>query len=363
MKKYELVFNAEHEGVFKISLVKNPAIESTLLHFNEEKPQILHFTQDEKRIVFAPAMIPNKLIFRNDVNGENAQVFYTAETIEKVQQNYFKNGYNSVTNINHQADNVDGVFMFESWTVNDPQNDKANAMGFDVPAGTLMMGYKIDNDTIWQDIKSGNLDGLSIEAMLGFKEVQDNNKFNKQTMNKKSIIKSIKDFFMASEDKKEFEAGDKKVYAIELKEGEILADEAGEPIGNAELEIDSKIYKTDELGTITSIEDKPADEPKEDPAEVEEMAEDAPAEDEKPADETEPKEDLKAENEQLKSDLAKAQEELAKLQAEKVKADAELTTMKAQTPAAAPIKNVPVQAVKTYAEMSNYERLQFNKSK
>lgn len=362
MKKYELVFNKDEQGVFRVSLVKDPALETTLLHFNAEKPQIFHFTQDEKQIVYAPAMIPNKLIFRNDVNGENAQVFYTAETIDQLQKNYFKNGHNSQTNINHQAEDTTGVYPFESWIVQDPQNDKSNAMGFDVPAGTWMMGYKIDNEQVWNDVKSGNLDGLSIEARLGFKEVNNNENYNKQTMNKKSILKTITDFFMANEDKKEFESGDKKVFAIELKEGEILTDEAGEPIANATVEIDSKLYKTDDLGTITAIEEKAPEETQE----AEEMAdetptEEAPAEAEEPAEA--PQEDLKAENEQLKKDLATAQEELAKLQAEKIKAETELTEMKAQTPATEAIKNVPPVITKSYDEMSNYEKMQHNKAK
>lgn len=364
MKKYELVFDNDHQGVFRVSLVKDPAIESTLMHFNADKSAILHFTQEEKRIVFAPAMIPNKLIFRNDVNGENAQVFYTAETIEKLQQNYFKNGYNSVTNINHKKENIDGVYLFESWIVKDPKNDKSNAMGLDVPAGSLMQGYKIDNEQVWNDVKSGNLDGLSIEARLGFKEVKNNENYNKQTMNKKSIFKSIKEFFMANEDKKEFTSGDKKVYAIELKEGEILTDEAGEPIANATVEIDSKLYKTDDLGTITEVEEKEAEEAEE----AEEMAdesptEEAPAETEKEEPAEAPQEDLKAENEQLKKDLATAQEELAKLQAEKIKADTELTEMKAQTPATEAIKNVPPVIPKSYDEMTNFEKMQHNKAK
>ncbi|MDQ1165908.1 XkdF-like putative serine protease domain-containing protein [Flavobacterium sp. SORGH_AS_0622] len=366
MKKYELVFNNEEQGVFRVSLVKDPAIESTLLHFNAEKPQIFHFTQDEMQIVYAPAMIPNKLIFRADVNGENAQVFYTSDTIDQLQKNYFKNGHNSTTNINHQTEDTTGVYPFESWIVQDPINDKSNAMGFDVPAGTWMMGYKIDNDQVWQDVKSGNLDGLSIEARLGFKEVNNNENYNKQTMNKKSILKTITDFFMANEDKKEFESGDKKVFAIELKEGEILTDEAGEPIANATVEIDSKLYKTDDLGTITAIEEK-ASEEKQDAEEMadEKTTEEAPTESEAETQEPvkAPQEDLKAENEQLKKDLATAQEELAKLQAEKIKADTELTEMKAQTPATEAIKNVPPAITKSYDEMSNYEKMQYNKGK
>ena len=34
------------------------------------------------------------------------------------------------------------------------------------------MGFKIDNPTVWNEIKSGNLDGLSVEGKVLFKEVE-----------------------------------------------------------------------------------------------------------------------------------------------------------------------------------------------
>ena len=86
MKVYEITFNDEH----KVSFVKSPAIESTLLKFSDEENETLYFANDEKQVIYSVAMIPNKMIFRKNIKGEPANVFYTAETIEKFQQDYFR---------------------------------------------------------------------------------------------------------------------------------------------------------------------------------------------------------------------------------------------------------------------------------
>ena len=36
--------------------------------------------------------------------------------------------------------------------------------GYDLPNGTWFVKMRIDNDSLWQDIKDGNLKGLSIEG-------------------------------------------------------------------------------------------------------------------------------------------------------------------------------------------------------
>jgi hypothetical protein len=40
--------------------------------------------------------------------------------------------------------------------------DKSTALGFDVPKGTWMVSYKINNKETWQKIKNGELNGFSI---------------------------------------------------------------------------------------------------------------------------------------------------------------------------------------------------------
>ena len=62
MKTYKLTRNEDYKGLMKVSLVDDPAIQSNLLFFDNEKPDFI-FQDEEQRIIYAPALIPNKLIF------------------------------------------------------------------------------------------------------------------------------------------------------------------------------------------------------------------------------------------------------------------------------------------------------------
>lgn len=329
MKTYELIFPEGGIGVFKVSLVKNPAIETTLMKFSSEEK--MYFSNEEKRIVYAPAMIPNKMIFRNNIQGEPANVFYTAETIEKLQENYFRNKGNFSTNLDHSDNNVEGVFPFESWIVQNKEIDKSKDMGFDVPNGTWMMGHKIDNESVWNDyIKTGKIDGLSIEASLLHKE-QLINKVNMSKLD--AVIEAIKQVFSAEETET----------VVETTEVE-MAEDKKEDSEEAPIEDANK-----EAETPQEMVDEPA---VEEAVDSEEVATEAEGDD---------VEELKAENEALKAELASVKEQLAKSEADKVKAETDLTKMAKETPAAVAIKNAPKEVSKKYEEMSNFEKLKFNR--
>lgn len=329
MKTYELIYPDGGIGVFKVSLVKNPAVETTLMKFSSEEK--MYFSNEEKRVVYAPAMIPNKMIFRNNIQGEPANVFYTAETIEKLQQNYFRNKGNFSTNLDHADNNIEGVFPFESWIVQNKEIDKSKDMGFDVPNGTWMMGHKIDNESVWNDyIKTGKIDGLSIEASLLHKE-QLINKVNMSKLD--AVIEAIKQVFSAEETET----------VVETTEVE-MAEDKKEDSEEAPIEDANKEAETQE-----EMVDEPA---VEEAVDSEEVATEAEGDD---------VEELKAENEALKAELASVKEQLAKSEADKVKAETDLTKMAKETPAAVAIKNAPKEVSKTYAEMSNFEKLKFNR--
>lgn len=329
MKTYELIYPEGGIGVFKVSLVKNPAVETTLMKFSSEEK--MYFSNEEKRVVYAPAMIPNKMIFRNDIQGEPANVFYTAETIEKLQQNYFRNKGNFSTNLDHADNNIEGVFPFESWIVQNKEIDKSKDMGFDVPNGTWMMGHKIDNESVWNDyIKTGKIDGLSIEASLLHKE-QLINKVNMSKLD--AVIEAIKQVFSAEE-------AETVVETTEVEMAEDKKEDSEEaPIEDATKEAENPEEMVDEPAVEEAVDS-------------EEVATDAEGSD---------LEELKAENEALKAELASVKEQLAKSEADKVKAETDLTKMAKETPAAVAIKNAPKEVSKKYEEMSNFEKLKFNR--
>ena len=129
----------------------------------------LSFSQedmDEQQIVATPIMVPNKLITRRDENGDKYYVYFTEETIKKIAYAFAKS--KSVDSINLEHDNdskVDGVYVAESWVVDEPKNDKSNMFGYNLPKGTWFGLFKIDNEDFWRDyIKSGKVKGVSVEG-------------------------------------------------------------------------------------------------------------------------------------------------------------------------------------------------------
>lgn len=253
MKVYRLIKPDDYKGLFKVSIVDDPAIKSNLMAFDSEKPEYT-FAVDEKRIIYAPALIPNKLIFRKNINGEPANVYFDAETIADLQIGYFRQNGNKSTNVNHQQFDTEGVFSFENWIIEDKVHDKSVKMGFDLPIGTMMMGYKIENDQVWDDVKNGNLTGLSVEVQLFPEEVKEQVNFKKEDMNKKGLLAKALEFF-----KEQFNFADMTDYGngffgSSLEIGAIVTDKEGNPMPNAEFEYDGNKYKTDDMGAISEVE-------------------------------------------------------------------------------------------------------------
>jgi len=148
-------------------------------------------------VFYAPVMIPDLQIQRIDEEtGEKYMVYYDAETVEQLANNYFKQNGNSNTNIEHNADGIEGVYPVESWIVQDPENDKSKAVGMPLQKkGTWIMGYKCDSPEILQQIKNQLLQGLSIEGILDTEEDTDNPiaKFNKHKVMSKPLLEALTD--------------------------------------------------------------------------------------------------------------------------------------------------------------------------
>jgi hypothetical protein len=125
---------------------------------------------EDQKIVVAPAMVPNTLIRRLDENNDEYYVYFAQDTIKKIAEKFFRNSYQNNTNINHNGDITNNNTLLESWIVEDPQKDKSQIYGFEVPQGTWMVSMRINDDDTWQKIKSGELKGYSIEG--SFLELQ-----------------------------------------------------------------------------------------------------------------------------------------------------------------------------------------------
>ena len=166
-KIVELIIQDENQelAIDAISLVTSPAIEQDFVFFGKEKNNLTFAKVDEeKRMLVSPALIPNKNIFRHDPNTDSDYyVYFSKATVRKASELYLKHNNHHKATYQHQ-DRVSGVLTVESWIIEDSKLDKSTLYGFSLPVGTWMVKMKIENDELWQEIKSGTLRGLSIEG-------------------------------------------------------------------------------------------------------------------------------------------------------------------------------------------------------
>jgi len=166
-KIVELIIDDDSQelAIDAISLVSSPAIEQDFVYMNKAKNKLTFAKVDEeKREIISPALVPWKQIFRYDANTDSEYyVWFHPNTIKKASELYLKHNNHHKATYQHQ-DRVSGVLTTESWIIEDSKLDKSNLYGFSLPKGTWMVKLKVSNDKLWEEIKSGNLRGLSIEG-------------------------------------------------------------------------------------------------------------------------------------------------------------------------------------------------------
>ena len=163
------------QGMYKISLVDKPAIEENFIYFNEVK-KIEMFSNDEKKEVVGPIMIPNKEILRFSPDMGYYYVRFTQETIREIMYKYSKEGLFNAFGVNHAYD-TDDVVMLEVW-MKESDNDKSKDYGYDLPNGTVFVKAKIESDELFAAIKSGEINGFSIEIKADIKPTNNNEQMN-----------------------------------------------------------------------------------------------------------------------------------------------------------------------------------------
>ena len=118
---------------------------------------------DEKRIVAGPLMIPNQMILRRNQNGEPYYVYFSKDTVKKIQERFNKEMNINNTDTQHDGNVHTENVLLEQWIVESNVHDKSKFYGFDrLPLGTWFGVYKINNDDDWARIKSGELRGFSV---------------------------------------------------------------------------------------------------------------------------------------------------------------------------------------------------------
>ena len=192
MKEIELIINDENiDGVYGMGFVEYPAIEEDFIYFKNEKENYTFGKLDEEQgIIVSPALIPDKKIYRFDpYTNEEYYVYFTKETIRKLAEGFLLN--NKQNNVTEQHENpINGIKLIFSWIVENEHDPIITKYGYNVPVGTWVVSYKIENEDVKKKIKEGQINGISIEGWLSNK--LDNSLVDKDKELVEKIIDIVK---------------------------------------------------------------------------------------------------------------------------------------------------------------------------
>jgi len=187
LKEIELIVdNEETDLISAMGFVQSPAIRQPLVYFNEKNNYVFANVDSEKGIIVSPALIPEKRIFRYDpFLNEEYYVYFSRETIEKLSQNFIISGYHNNSTEQHIKP-ISGVHLIYSWIVENQHDPLITKYGYkQIPNGTWAVMYKINNEDIKEKIKSGEINGLSVEAWI-------TEKYDNRSSNDDKLLDEIK---------------------------------------------------------------------------------------------------------------------------------------------------------------------------
>ena len=121
---------------------------------------------DDQMIITGPAMKAFQLIPRRDEDGNLFHVYFSDKTIKKLSEKFLKEHKQHMTDINHSMKPNEENTLIESWIVEDPEIDKAKALGFNPSKSDWYVSYRINNKETWKQIKEGKLNGFSIAGQF-----------------------------------------------------------------------------------------------------------------------------------------------------------------------------------------------------
>jgi hypothetical protein len=159
-----LDLDAEDEGLSVISIVDHPAVEQPLFCFSAEEKKKLMFIDEtkEQHCITSVALLADTPIYRYSPDMGEYYVVFEKQTVRDLVEKYAKDGYQNLVSFNHDGKNVDGFVMIESFFVDKEKG--INPVQFkDLPDGSWCVTYKCTNDSLWETIKTEDLNGYSVE--------------------------------------------------------------------------------------------------------------------------------------------------------------------------------------------------------
>lgn len=258
---YQAKIEDELDGIYTISLVDYPAVERDFVCFNKVKKQVrFAIDNEEKRNITGVVMVADTPIYRRNGDYEY-YITYSKETIEKMANKLLKDGLQNKVSLMHDGNNIEGVTMMELYIKDSSKGINPNFIE-DIPEGSLMATFHIEDSELWDDIKNGDiLNGFSLEGFFSIEKMQ-NNKINKNTNMSKiaKFVKSLMKFGEITTDKGKLYWNGEDAIAIDVEvyiDGE-EDEKVVAPDGEYKLDDEKVIIVSD--GKVSEIREPETDE-------------------------------------------------------------------------------------------------------
>lgn len=287
---FNATLEAEECGIYRISLVDAPAVESNFVAYGKQgEMQKYSVLNDEKRLVRGVILRADFPIYRIDEHIGEYYIVHSAEMIRQTAQKMLREHRNNEVNIMHQAlTEVKGVEMVQMFIKDTSAG--VNPAGFeDIEDGSLFAEYHVTNDDVWAAIKAGTFKGFSLEGIFTFqpKKAEEalsletiTNYISKASMSiKNKLAKILAQFRSLTTDKgiiswegdKDLEVGD-SVF-VEAEDGERT------PAADGDYALEDGVIVRVENGNVTEIVEPDAEADAEEDAPEQEQEAEAEAED------------------------------------------------------------------------------------
>ena len=269
-----VIDDSEESGVKAISIVGDPAFQSSMITFSKEQPKFVTLANKKKQICAGLSLIPDVPIFRSDPFYGEYYGFFSKETIEKIVEKYHYEMNSNKLNLDHNEDAFIDAFMVEDYIVNTEarvEDLKSKGIEHENIMGAWYTAFKIKDKNVFEQIESGEVGtGFSVEAFLDkiIVQMNKNNNFNMKK-DKKTLLEKIIAIFSTEETFERALVGELG-FSIEWSEvgapvNKITVDTEGvetlEPVGVGEFITDAGVIVVDESSNLLEVRELPVEEP------------------------------------------------------------------------------------------------------
>ena len=177
LKVYYVDINEDDStGLDGIALVKEGAVQTNFLCFNEQTPIQLNFFEDDKRVITGVVARADYPIYHRNGDYEYYVVF-TKDVIRKLIHKYSKQGLFNSVNLDHNNYSfVKDVYMIESYIVDKERGICPNEFS-EIEDGSWICSFSVDDDMLWNEIKNNdNFNAFSLQGLFLLEDQLDKQK-------------------------------------------------------------------------------------------------------------------------------------------------------------------------------------------